>query len=291
MASPVLYFLYHLISGAAASFTVVTLPGHIVLDSDTIRAKGAGTMSRMSVSQGDFVARGQILAVVLEPDLSAQHALLLDQLAAGSTSPVFTSSATGLTIERFNAAQSHLRVMQHLQAEGAATRAETQEAQNASDTIAADIARDRDASMRIKFDNGQAMIALRRKANLLKVRMQGSSVRAAISGQIVSVLVRTGEPVTNQEPLFRLISSKQPKVISTLSSADAGLATFGRKSMVIFPSRRRVSARVTGIVAQGASATGAPSTLKLTFTLDEAYPKGDLKMNQLPVTVELRRKP
>ncbi len=61
--------------------------------------------------------------------------------------------------------------------------------------------------------------------------------------------------------------------------------------MVIFPSRRRGSARVTGIVPQGASATGAPSTLKLTFTLDEAYPKGDLKMNQLPVTVELSRKP
>ncbi len=170
VSSPILFFLYHLISGAAASFTVVTLPGHIVLDNNTIRAEETGILSRMSVSQGDFVAKGQILAVILEPDLPAQRALLLDQMAAGSTSPVFASSGARLTIERFDAAQSHLQVMQHLQAEGAATRAETQEAQNASDTIAADIARNRDASMRLAFDNGQAMIALRRKMSLLRVQ-------------------------------------------------------------------------------------------------------------------------
>ena len=296
VASPLLWLAVQLGYG----FWLVKAPAQLRLPTVELRAREAARVAEVQVEPGQRVVAGQPLLRLDSPEWRARLAQLeaLDQAGDSGKAPGSEREEQLLQLQ-VQRAEQRLQRFQTLLAQGAATRAEVQTAQDQRDAQELQLLafrRERRLSAERSPAENRELIQRESEQHWLESRLDELELRAPENGQVAEVLVNPGENVGPGTVLMRLTGAGEPQLWIYLEPRHGHYAAPGQAFEVRLPDGRMLSGRV---VQQTDSVRRLPSDLRSPFSatqmglvvaaqLDQPLP-GSWRIDQLPLEVHFAK--
>ena len=271
VASPFAYLIFTMLY----PLVVVTAPGFISLEKQTITASSTGVVDRISVRVGDRVEEGQLLLQLADPKLEQRIQAVRSSLANFDTASLPSGTGTGRLLphelelyrEQLNHAeraatrhQQRLAVVRQLFSQGAATVAEVNAVQVQLDGVEHTLIQARldlnAASTKYmsglgeQIEPDQERKALEEQLEQLQRQQQQLTLRALRAGTILDLPVDKGKVVAPGEPLALLGTRDRPYIVAYLQPEAVTIAEPGRGATVSIPGGPSVEARVRTLPTQ-----------------------------------------
>jgi len=271
----------------------VELSGVVTARSEaTVTAPEAGTMGTLLVSEGDWVTKGQLIAILetedLNDQLASEQSQLERQLREYDRFQLQNQyDVRGYDRKRNNLvddlgdAQDELDETQELYDIGSASRSELLAAQDKVDT-AQDAIDDHDAEVEEaqaiyelnKSNNEDDIQAIRDSIADLQARVSDARVRSPMTGRVISVAdeaTRSGERITQYQTLMDIADSRNPLIETEIEEQYVSAVAVGQPVAVDIS-----GTRVAGVVERvGLTATSSSDGGTPTVELDVAVDVGD----------------
>ena len=288
--SPVLYLAY---SVGKELFTL-SADGTVSLPQYTVRAPAGGRTTRVAVTVGAKVSKGDILVELDDPGLDAEIAERArpasHSVRTASGPPTALREELELNTRILSSAEQRLADVRDLLSHGAATAAEVREAQISADEAAAAVLRVRQQT-RGPVEETPPPSTQPELHRLLAAREQ-LTVRAPADGYVVEILTKDNEGVSAGSPLLLLSGNTEPEVLAYVRPELLGRVHAGSAATLRFPSGFKIQAVVGGgpfITQRALTVPDSPfgersATVVVRLRASEPWPRA-ARINGLPVAV------
>lgn len=228
-ASPLLLFLAKSLFDAA----VVEAPAVVSLSQVAVNAPVPGIVSRLSLHPGDKVKAGDPVATLTDPRHEERKSVAENELGSiRKAAAPQDDSAVRLAqrVERRLAAQ--VATLRRLMAQGAATRAEVDDAEARHDAALRDLdmARKAVAPAELTPEARARVTFLESELQNIRIAEQRLAVTAPVSGTVLEVLAAQGESMAQGAPLVVIAAEGPAHVTAYLSPADIRRVNIGAKT-------------------------------------------------------------
>ncbi|MCX7828752.1 MAG: HlyD family efflux transporter periplasmic adaptor subunit [Thermanaerothrix sp.] len=297
VSSPLILLLWRV----AAFYIFSTAPGVLVMERRIISSPLGGVVSRMPHRPGGRVSAGEVLFTVVDPSAPLRAKSLKEELKALEGARLLPairpkSSKEGLArANELNLSRQmdYLRSVEALFRQGAATRAELEEARGRVDAARAALAQS-SVSPYPQDDTALRQYEAQRKARMAQLEgelkaLEGASRRTLYSpedGVVLEVFAPEGHGVPLGGPVLSLGSLGDLKVNAYLDPRKLHRARPGTAVTVHFPDGRKFQGSVEGapvLAVQDPRSEGR--SVLVTVRLDKTVDPQEM-VDSLPVTVE-----
>jgi len=235
---------------------VITFSGPLVSpNTATVKAKAAGTLTSLAVSEGSRVRRGQALGTV---DLSDLNARLQERLALAAS-----AQASLVQAERTHASNQRLADQQFIS------------------PIALD-------NSRAALDTARAQLgAAQAQVEAVRVALRDAALVAPIDGIVAKRLALPGEKVAAEQPLLTLVDLRTLEMAGSVGTRDIARLRPGMTVRLLIEGDARA---VDGQLARIAPSVDAGSrAIQVTVSLsnpDERWRAGQFAMARVELPAE-----
>lgn len=294
VASPLLWFI-----GASVYHGVtITAPGYIAMDHVEVTAVRAGVVTDVRVGLGAHVQAGQLVTVLRDPELEARRAAIAAQLDALTAVPARAGmtppTAGALAADRVARAAALVAKYRFLAAHGAATVADTNDAQGRLDAAQSDALALQTPGAAPVSANFAAIVAMR--SDLAGIDAQRAALRARVSraGVVIAIGAPEGAPVAAGDTLVTIALGSAPHVVAFVEPRDVQALAIGRGATVTLANGDRARAHVVRVARLAhplpttfvSPLATRPDAVEVTFSLDEPLAPAGV-VDGLPVSVHV----
>jgi HlyD family secretion protein len=195
----------------------------------TVKAKVAGPVAELPITEGDPIEVGQRLARIDNPaaafDLrKSQVEEVAAAAQAGNNGPQLASvRAKAEALEtQLHAAEREAARAEQLFKSGAIGQAESEKARDQATALRADLAAQRAEERRLRIDLEANAGRARAAASSLATKVSDADVRAPVDGMVLARYVELGEVVAVNQPLFKVGDPRSLLLEVTIDEADVG---------------------------------------------------------------------
>lgn len=251
VCSPLFYFLYTVVE----TTLLVSAPGYITLEQYELNSAGRGRIEKLLVRPGDELAKGDVVAQLVDVELQADIVRLKNEIRALESTP---ERDTGYLAERYDLAereyhyhQRALEKIEYLFDRGAATVAEVNNAQSTVRRAEITLVEAREAMASASLPpalSPRAAASLdTARANLLakQARLADLVQVAPQEGRVLDSFVQENQFVDMGDTMLLLGALSTVKATAYIDPKDARYAEIGQEAEVQFPSGKRMNATIT----------------------------------------------
>lgn len=221
---------------------IVTVPGKLVTRRSTqeLTTPEQGVVKEVLVSNGATVKSGQAL-VVLDPRVQSSDVNELERQLAAEVSR--QDSAQARLRERITGLERQLEIderilapLRRLAAEGASSQLQMIEKERQLEVTRRELAEARQEEQTLAFESQRTQAQLR--ADLVQSRnaLDLVTVRAPVAGTVIDLAAQTGQVVSNERSLLKLVPTDDLQAEAFARDADIAFIRSGQSADIAFAS-------------------------------------------------------
>lgn len=243
VAAPLIFFAFRMIHG----LLIVEVPAQLLFSTSELRSREAAQVTRVLVSEGDPVEKGQ---VVLEMD-NPEWRMRLEQLSALSvelseTAHVADRGLLDVLRTQLARAERQLSLTQRLVGQGAATRGELMAAAAERDQRLASLLEleQQNVRQRQQSETSRALALQKAEEKWLRGRLDSLKTYAVAPATVSEILVQEGENVGAGTLLMRLRGAGRANIYAYIDLRDARYAQAGQALCLKLPNGEVIGGRI-----------------------------------------------
>lgn len=210
-----------IVQGEEISTTILTVGGYVEsLNEVTVSAKITGKIELLTVEEGDFIKRGEIIAKLDDEQLQAQ-------LNQNKANLLIAHAWKREVVANLSNAEINLRRTKTLYDNGAVAKQELDVVQTQHDTILA------------QYQSAEAQIYQNQASlNLIKLQLDDTIIKSPISGVVVRKFVNQGEIINPQAfqlgaAIITIIDPKRLRIWADVNETDIAKIKIGQSVRIV----------------------------------------------------------